>query len=61
MLCLQVQMLGTPCQYFSARICCALPKSDINVNIVSTVIQSSNRMFVSFHHFLKVVNSVYWL
>ena len=58
MLCLQVQMLGTPCQYFSARICCALPKYDIKVNIVSTVIQSSGRMFVSFHHFLKVVNSV---
>ena len=57
MLCLQVQMLGTPCQYFSARICCALPKS-INVNIVSTVIQSSSRMFVSLHNFLKVVNSV---
>ena len=45
-------MLGTPCQYFPARICCALPKSDINVDIVFTVIQSSCRMFV------KVMNPI---
>ena len=43
-------MLGTPCQYFPARICCALPKSDINVNIVFTLLQSSSRMLVSLRY-----------
>ena len=46
MLCVQVKMLETPCQYFPATICCAMPKSDTNVNIVFTAIQSPSRMFV---------------
>ena len=46
MLCVQVKMLGTPCQYFPATIYCTMPKSDTNVNIIFTAIQSSSRMFV---------------
>ena len=44
---LQVPMLETPCQYFPARMCCALPKFDIDINTVFTVIQSYSKMFVS--------------
>ena len=53
-------MLGTPCRY--ARICCALPKSDINVNIVFTVIKSSSRMLDSLRYpsFLEGGEFNYW-
>ena len=56
-------MLETPCQYFPARICCELPKSDTYVNIVFTVIQSSSRMFVSLRKpsFLEGGEFNYWV